>query len=100
MTGTSLFRYCQQKWDQAHKATATQDTRRATRLCRVSLVSKSLHLFLIDHHIDQNPASQLRQKQTKVALDEQALWPLVPLIEVACSDDETDVQRGSACYAR
>lgn len=29
-----------------------------------------------------------------MALEEEGLWPLLPLIEVACSDDETDAEEG------
>lgn len=32
--------------------------------------------------------------RTKIALDEKGLWPLLSVIKVACSDDETDVEEG------
>ncbi|EGG12095.1 uncharacterized protein MELLADRAFT_89341 [Melampsora larici-populina 98AG31] len=57
-----------QTWDKEQKLCVARNVRRATRLCR------------------------LRAMRSKIALEEKTLWPLLSVIKVTCSDDETDTE--------
>ncbi|KAH9818309.1 hypothetical protein DFH28DRAFT_925801 [Melampsora americana] len=63
-----MKRYRQERWDKERKEASVIVGRRNTRMTR------------------------LRKSREKIIIEEESLWPLLPLINIACSDDETEVE--------
>ncbi|EGF97218.1 uncharacterized protein MELLADRAFT_87247 [Melampsora larici-populina 98AG31] len=64
-------RYRKGQWEEDRQKAATDMNRRTTRLGR------------------------LKTARRKIVLANQRLWPLIPIVEAACSDDETDTESSS-----